>query len=277
MTGKLFAMAPGILGIAAVFLLNTTLVQAADLRPDTLKAWSEYVTAAENRISGQLSSKNGFFSFEYQGPVEAARARRAVLSGVTRIEQVESEIEIPDGTVQHWRGTIFIPGVTLDSVYTRVEDPQLEDTRQEDVLDSRVLERSPGQIKLYLKLQRTKVVTVVYNTEHLVRFQRYSDSRASSSSIATKIAEIEKSGQSERERPQGHDRGFLWKLNSYWRYQQLDGGVIVECESMSLSRSIPPVLAYLVRPLANSVARESMQRTLHSLRTRITEQIAAGR
>ncbi len=61
-------------------------------------------------------------------------------------------------------------------------------------------------------------------------------------------------------------------MNSYWRYEQVDGGVLVECESLTLSRSIPAALLYIVRPLIKSVARESMQRTLRSMRTRMTRQ-----
>jgi len=34
----------------------------------------------------------------------------------------------------------------------------------------------------------------------------------------------------------GDDRGFLWRLNAYWRYEQVAGGVIAECESITLSR-----------------------------------------
>jgi hypothetical protein len=110
----------------------------------------------------------------------------------------------------------------------------------------------------------------VYNTEHLVRYQRHGNGQASSSSIATKISELERlHGNAEREKPEGRDRGFLWRMNSYWRYQQVSGGVIVECESMTLSRSIPSLLEYMIRPIINSVARESMHRTLQSMRTRM--------
>ena len=89
-------------------------------------------------------------------------------------------------------------------------------------------------------------------------------------SEALKIAELEfPNSAREKEKPQGSDHGFLWRLNSYWRYQQVDGGVLVECESVSLSRSIPTVLEFLVRPIINRMARRSMQRTLEGLRDRI--------
>ena len=39
--------------------------------------------------------------------------------------------------------------------------------------------------------------------------------------------------------PEGDDHGYMWKLNSYWRYKQVDGGVLVEIESLTLSRDLP--------------------------------------
>ena len=54
----------------------------------------------------------------------------------------------------------------------------------------------------------------------------------------------------------------------YWRYEQTENGVIVECESISLSRAVPSLLAGTVRPLIDHVARGSMERTLSSMRVR---------
>jgi hypothetical protein len=259
---------------ALMFLFGASAMNAAELHPETVKAWSDYVKATEKRISAELASKEGFLSLDFQVASKVARERQSLLSGNILIEKVPVDDagvkDIPDGMIHHWRGIVFIPGVSLDSVLVRVENPTSENVKQEDVMDSRVLEKEPGQLRLFLKLQRSKIVTVVYNTEHLIRYLKCSDSKAWSSSIATKIREIEKG---EREKPEGRDSGFLWKLNSYWRYEQVAGGVIVECESMTLSRSIPPVLSLLVNPIINRVARESMQRTLLSFRTRMTRGI----
>jgi hypothetical protein len=259
--------------ISLFFIFGGNLIQAADLQPETLRAWNANVEKIEWRISSELRSGNGFLSLDFQDPGAAAKARYQVLSGEIPINQISrsaQSIQVPNGMIHHWRGTIFIPGVGLDLVLSRVADPRLEDSRQEDVLESRVLENRPGQLKLYLKLQRSKIVTVVYNTEHLVRYKQYSTTQASSSSIATKIAEVDYGRDgAEREKPEGHDHGYLWRMNSYWRYQEVKGGVIVECESMTLSRSIPNLLEYMVRPLIKSVARESMKRTLESLRIRL--------
>ncbi len=164
---------------------------------------------------------------------------------------------------------MFIPDVELESVLAQVRYPAQQEDLQKDVLESRILEESDDSLRLYLKLVRSKIVTVTYNTEHLIEYQRHGEGLASSRSIATKIAELEEAGTSaEREKPEGKDRGFLWRMNSYWRYQQVDGGVLVECESLTLSRGVPAILAPFVKPMISGVARESMKRTLSSMRDR---------
>jgi hypothetical protein len=268
--------------LSAAFLLSSSsLAEAAELHSKTLAAWSDYVNSVEKRINSEIASGEKFLSMDFVHPSKALQERQALLSGDILIEKVEADSdavrEIPDGTIHHWRGFVFIPGISLDAMLFRVENPTAEDMKQEDVKDSRVLEKAPGRLRLYLKLQRKKIVTVVYNTEHLIRYAKCSDSKAWSSSVATRIREIEAvSGKSEREKPEGRDSGFLWKMNSYWRYQKVEGGVIVECESMTLSRSVPTLLAPIANPLIKSVARESMQRTLNSLRARMTKKGGSG-
>jgi hypothetical protein len=68
--------------------------------------------------------------------------------------------------------------------------------------------------------------------------------------------------------PAGEDRGFLWRLNAYWRCQDVAGGAIAECESITLSRAVPFLVRFLVNPIVERTARESMERTLVAMRTR---------
>jgi len=265
--------------VTALFLSlpGMQLLRAAELKPKTVEAWNAYVKATEARMAEELLSRDKFLALDFQDRDSVQKDRRELISGeipITRVESVDGKgrsIKVPDGLIHHWRGSVFIPGVTLDEVYARVENPSVEDTRQEDVLDSAVLERDSESLRLYLKLQRSVIIKAVFNTEHQVNFRRQADDKAWSRSTATKIAELEDpQTPDEREKPQGNDRGFLWRLNSYWRYQQVDGGVIVELESMTLSRSIPAVFRVLVNPIINKVAHESMERTLASMRTRLT-------
>ena len=168
--------------------------------------------------------------------------------------------------VHHWTGAILIPGLDLDTLLQSLQR-DVPDMGQPDVLASRVLTRSGDSMTVFLKLQRSRFVTAVFNTEHRIQFRRFGRDRSFSASTATRIAELESPGTpAERELPPGDDRGFLWKWNAYWRYERAGGGVIVECESISLSRGVPFGLRTLVGPLITSTARDSMQRTLVSMR-----------
>jgi hypothetical protein len=267
---------PALIIIAIPCVLAGIVAEAADLEPNALKAWNQFVDAQEKRISEELASQKGFLALDFQNPQARDQERKSMLSGKISIQPMTSqgnesgEIRIPGGIIHHWRGTVWVPGINLDYVMSHVQHPELETSRQEDVLDSRVLERSQDQMKIFLKLQRSKIVTAIYNTEHIVRFFKHGTGKASSRSISTKIAEVERINEhKELEKPEGHDRGFLWKMNSYWRYQQMAGGVIIECESMTLSRSIPSFLELMIRPVIRNIASESMQRTLQSMRVRL--------
>lgn len=175
------------------------------------------------------------------------------------------ELDVPSALVHHWRGTVFLPGATLDRLMSALEN-EAPPTGPE-VVRSKVLTHTPGAARVFLRLKRTRIVTVVYNTEHDVRFARLGTGRATSTSVATKIAEVaDPDLATERELPPGDDRGFLWRLNAYWRYEAVDGGVMAECESISLSRGVPFGLQTITGPIIGSTARESMERTLDSLR-----------
>jgi hypothetical protein len=268
---------------AAIMTSSVVRLTAAELQSATLKAWNAYVEATEQRIARELRSANGFLVLDFQLATQAALERQAVLAGeitvkkMQTVDQAREKIPVPAGMIHHWRGSVFIPGASLEEIVFRITSPDLSDRHQEDVLRVSVLEHGPDYLRIYLKLQRSKFVTVVYNTEHTVKVCRYGKSQASSTSVATKIAELEMpNSDREREKPEGQDRGFLWRLNSYWRYEQVTGGVIVECESISLSRSVPAVLELVIRPLIDRTARESMCRTLDSMRGRMARALPHG-
>ena len=169
--------------------------------------------------------------------VEARRGDRDARRGA---RASSNEYRFRGGLINHWRGTVFVPDVRLDAMLKVLQEPQTDKHKQEDVLSSRVVSRDGDTQKVFLRLRRTKFVTVVYDTEYDVEYRRLGADRALSNSISTKVVEIENAGTPrERALPEGNDSGHMWRLNSYWRYKQLDGGVLVEIESVTLSRSLP--------------------------------------
>ncbi len=115
-----------------------------------------------------------------------------------------------------------------------------------------------------------KVISVVLNTENDVTYTRLGPSRVHVRSYTTRIAEVERAGEKdEREAPVGRDGGYLWRFYNYCSLQGATGGTYIQCESISLSRSIPPGLGWLVGPFVSSIPRESLAFTLGRLRTHL--------
>ena len=258
---------PWAAGLALASGISLSSAGTSALTPAAIAGWSAYQAATEQRMMRELAATDRFLGLDLHAT--AADSRRALLAGERLIEEMTTvdargrTLIVPDAMVHHWRGAVFLRGVTLDGLLRRLQSGP--PTKQEDVLASRVLDRGPDRMRVFLRLQRRKFVTVVYNTEHEVTFRRHSPTRASTVSTAVKIAEVESPGTpSERELPLGQDRGFLWRLNAYWRYEQVAGGVIAECESLTLSRQVPYGLQTIAAPLIASAARESMQKALGS-------------
>jgi hypothetical protein len=121
-----------------------------------------------------------------------------------------------------------------------------------------------------LRLFVEKVLTVVLNTEYDIEYSRLTDQRAHVASRSTKIVEVEDPGTArERVLPEGRDRGFLWRLNNYCSFEQRGPDTYMQCETISLSRGIPPVVGLIIRPFVTSVPRESLAFTLEATRNRL--------
>jgi hypothetical protein len=244
---------------AALVALAGAVTSTQALQPAVEAGWKAYVAAAEARI--------------VRGRGEAIPRRRDVGNGAIVVEQISTPgpvgpLEVPDAAVHHWRGTVLVPGARVESVVARLER-EPPDTRQEDVVSSSILETRPGWMKVAIRVRRSLIMSAVFDTEHDVNFERTGPSRAASWSTATRIVEIADAG-TPKERPKRpeEDRDLLWKWNAYWRYEQVEDGVLVECESITLSRAVPLLLRPVAGPIISHVARESMERTLAVFRER---------
>ena len=266
-------------GVMALALAAPALASdEAKLQAKTVAGFAKYAAAVEARRDKAIAGNEPFLDFERHSVAEQARIMTTLRRGEVYVERGaaardhrSNEIPVDGGLINHWRGTALVPNVTLDHLLKVLQEPQSDKHKQEDVISSRVVSRDGDSQKVFLRLRRTKFVTVVYDTEYDVDYRRLSKDRALSNSISTKIVEIENAGTPrERALPEGDDHGYMWRLNSYWRYKQIDEGVLVEIESLTLSRDLPAIIGSLIRPIITSTARESMTRTLASVRARFT-------
>lgn len=253
--------------LAAAALVAAAGAAVAAQPPAAAEAWLRYQSA----LDGRLVSTPGvpFFVQDRAGGDPAWR--EAARAGQVRIVRLDTP-PVGGGRIHHWIGGMYIPDTTAAALVARLQrDAGREAEFYDDVVESRVLGRNADEVRIFMKLRRTALITVTYDTEHTVQYRRLPDGRFAARSIATRIAELADAGTArERQLPPGEDRGFLWRLGAYWRYETWQGGVLVECESVSLSRAMPALLAPVAGPVVDRIARDSLDRTLRSLRDAAT-------
>jgi hypothetical protein len=116
-----------------------------------------------------------------------------------------------------------------------------------------------------MRVRQQHVITVVMDTAYDIAFGRLDAQHGYSISRSTRISEIDAPGtRTERALSSKEEHGFLWRLNTYWSYEERDGGLYMQIESVSLTRSIPNGLGWAVAPFVKSVPRESLEFTLRS-------------
>jgi len=243
-------------GLAILFLFQ---IDAVDLKPETLQAFERYVAQAEQKLNARKT-----FLWADESPERARQVQEGAI--VVQPTGAKDEVAVTNGLVHDWVGAVFIPGVTVGQTVRFVQDYTPE------VVDSRVLSRDGNDFRVYMRLLKKKVITVVLNTEHDVRYTEVDSKKWRSVSRTTKVAEVEDAGKrGEHELPPGTGHGFLWRLDSFWRFEERDGGTWVECEALSLTRDIPAGLGWIINPIVRSLPKESLENTLRATRTALAK------
>jgi hypothetical protein len=225
-------------------------------------AFNVYVSAVESRLNAQHRSQTGFVAAT--GEESDMRLRRGEL--IVEKLTPAAGAELAGAMLHDWRGTAFVPGATEADFerlmkdfngYPRYYAPQ--------VLSAKVLAQQGDQLQATMRVRQKHVLTVVMDTSYEISFGRLDARHGYSISRSTRIAEIDAPGtRSERELTGGEEHGFLWRLNTYWSCEERDGGVYLQIESVSLTRSIPRGLGWAIGPFVESVPRESLEFTLRS-------------
>jgi hypothetical protein len=245
-----------------------------ELKPQTLEAFERYVRATEARIDKERARPETFLYIDTLPLPRREEVQAALKRGDLFVERLDTrepsgnEINVPDGIIHHWVGDVFVPGLSLRQVLDFVQDYDHHQDVYPEVVRSRMIKRDGNDFKIALRLRYKKIITVTLNTEHDVRYTELDATHWYARSASTRAAEVKNADSAdESEKPLGHDGGFLWRINSYWGYVERDGGVYVECESVSLTRDIPTGLGWLIRPLVTNIPQESLEHTLEATRS----------
>ncbi len=240
-------------------------VKLVALQPETVRAFDKYIREAEEGIEQTLHT-GGRFLWSDATPERIARREKGEI--LSQLWTGTSPFNVPQGLIHDWVGAVSVPGATIESTLALVQDyDNHKNIYRPDVVDSKLISRVGDDFKIYLRLLKKKIVTVVLDTDHEVHYSRLNGSCVYCFSHTTRIAEVQDAAKAnETALPAGTGHGFLWRLHSYWRFQGRNGNTVIECRAISLTRDIPTALKWIIQPMVHSLPNESLVNLLAATR-----------
>ena len=247
----------------SLFVTAPSCVAAGPL-PAAVAAFNSYTHEVETRLAQQHRSQSTFLAAAVSDPQSEDRLRRGEL--IVEKLTPPTGADLPGAMLHHWRGTAFAPGATAADFERLMKDfnayPQHFSPQ---VVQAKTLTQQGDRFQASMRVRQRHVITVVMDTNYDITFGRLDARHGYSISRSTRIAEIDSPGTSrERVLNSKEEHGFLWRLNTYWSYEERDGGLYMQIESVSLTRAVPRGLGWVVGPFVESVPRESLEFTLRS-------------
>ncbi len=260
----------------ALSLLLTSAAYAASLKPESVQAWNRYIAAAEAKLEKRAQGSETFLWVD-----ESPERRRQVQNGEIVVSETYSGVskKAPSALIHDWTGAAFIPGARIEDVVAVVRNyANYPEYYHPGVAGAKVLAKDglDDRFSLVLVSQAALVKTAV-EAECRSILTRVSDKRWYGVMSATQIHEIADYGRTNQHRlPEGEGGGYLWRIASYTRYEERDGGVYVELEAMALSRDIPMSLRFVVDPIVRRVSRNSLAESLRQTDQAVTTMVGAN-
>lgn len=252
------------LAILCLALASGAPVVAAELRGETLRAYTEYIAAVRTGFEQRANSGDSLTG------IAPADLTRAVRDGHVLVQAAHEDgiVGIPAGLIHHWRGVAFIASVTLHEAMTVSQDFANYKHMYGPVMDAAVLEQKGGTFRVLMRMQKSSgLVSAVLDVWSVVQYQQHGDRLVYSASDSERITEVENAGKPDEHRlPANQGRGYLWRANTFSRFAERDGGVLVELENVGLSRAFPPMLGWLIKPIAHRLGRSSVEDSLLEFR-----------
>jgi len=238
--------------------------EPVQLKPPTVGAFDAYIRAVELAAEQALLAGGPFLWSDTCS--QAAQIQSGQV--VAQFWAGRGPAKVPNGLIHDWIGAASIPGTSIEDTLALLQDYDNHRTvYKPEVLASSLIRHHGDDFQIYLRLLKKKVITVILDTYHDVHYRCLDRSRWMCRSYTTRIEEVEGAGSpKERVLPPDTGHGFLWRLYSYWRFEERADGVYVECRAISLTRDVPFGLGWAIEPIIQKLPQESLIKTLEATR-----------
>jgi hypothetical protein len=259
--------AAGRLLIVSFVFASTTALTAAELTDAAIGAFADYAARARQAFLARVSQ-----------PVNATNGALPRDRPIVRPGGGDGILNAPDSLIHHWVAAMIIPGVTLDQVlgvsrryseYPKIFRP---------IVRANVLSESDDMARIQLRMRESAGgMTATLDVRSNVVYERPDARHAYSISNSEEIREVKEAGRpSEHQLPVGRDSGYLWRASALTRFVEIDGGVYMEMETIGLSRPFPPMLGWVIEPIARRIGRRSVETSVQEFRAAVLERTATG-
>jgi hypothetical protein len=241
------------------------LAKTVQLKPQTVEAFDVYIREAEAAMEQTLHDGSTFLWSDL-----CSERTQQVQKGqvVAQFWAGRGPVIVPDGLIHDWIGATLIPDTSVEDTLALIQDyDNHKNIYKPEVIASRLISHHGNNFQIYLRLLKKKFITVVLDTDHEVHYHSLDRSHCVCRSFTTRIAEVKDAGSpKEKVLPPDTGYGFLWRLYSYWRFLERDGGVYVECRAISLTRDVPSGLGWAIEPIIQKLPKEALINTLEATR-----------
>jgi len=241
------------------------------LKGDLEQHYDAYIAATDARIQREVQSAP--YLWAEQSGERLQKVRRGEV--VVQARNTRGSFEAGNGLLHDWMGAVFVPGAKLAQVVGVLQDcARHKEYYRPEVQGCRVIGHEGDHWKLRYRVVKRYFITVVANTDQDVDYTSLGSTRTISRSVASRIAEVKDAGKpTEREIDPRKESTIVWRLNTYWRLEEKDGGTYIECETVSLTRAAPVGLGWLVNPIIRSLPGGSVAHLLEGTRGGVERQI----
>ncbi len=252
-----------LLGVMCLsFLVVPATTEGAELKKETQQAWDAYIQAANSQMVRRTHDP---FLWVDEVPDRSHSVRDGEIL-VSPISQ-QNPKPVPYGLIHDWIGAAFIPDARLEDVLSAVRDyGHYKEFYKPNVIDSKSLGTAGTCDKYSMLLADHEVITsTVLEGEYEACYYRLDDRRWYSIAHTTRMWDVRYAQPRAQQLSSDQGSGYIWRICSFTRFEERDGGVYVELEVIVLSRDIPVAIRWMVNPIVRKVSKNAMMTSLHEM------------
>lgn len=188
--------------------------------------------------------------------------------------------DVDEALLHHWRARVLLPGVTIDQVLPLSRSYPDYPTIFHPIVQARILSQEGDHFKVQFRMKESAGgLSATLDVRSGITYSRPEPGRAYVISRSEEIREVKDASRpSERQLPAGKDSGYLWRSATFTSFIEDRAGVWMEMETLGLSRQFPPMLGWIIEPIARRVGRRSAEASVdefrHAVATRAVRKAA---